>query len=308
MRFIDLEFDDEHRILFFGDTHFGSRGYSQGAMDAIIRRARSPAIKSVIHLGDVAEAVAVTDKRWAVDEHGHSTNMLQQYVDASEQFERFRGKLDIILCGNHDVALAKKHGDHVRSLLCNPKFGLTRVDGSEVIYGTYQSRLTVNVGDLEYRVFLWHGRGAAPRGDPLNPMSARQAIARSLVRNLNRPKHSRDVMASIQGHFHQLHAIPPTKPMEVYDDREKLITRRRDESFVDITEFQGTRSIPFWERFYGMSGTTKKSIHDEDNTNEDASSSWEEEQGMDVADLGWLELVYSKGKLRLEPHYYDGGK
>lgn len=302
-RIVHVELPANHTLALFGDTHYGARSFDQDVVDLLTARMKRSSSFYAWHMGDVAEAIQIDDKRYHRSEHGATfPDPVLQYAKAKEDLAKMPRLLGI-LEGNHDRKLSRT-GDFLREMCRSQLRG--------VAYGTYSTKLHIHVGDLTYKLFLWHGAGAPPRTQAKDPIQRRGNRQAAIMRRLAAQHSDCHVMA--MGHYHFLEAFRAPGETVLYDDGRKLHMDRPNAGPMDIAELQDKRSIDPNLRWYAVTGTAKKSreAFETEQTGvlgvDEAYSTWEETMGFPPADLGWVEVRFRKGLLELVPVYYDGGE
>ena len=213
MILLDTNQDYDHNIYLFGDTHAGSLMKYHEGLRQFVQVVLEDHIGRALHLGDIAEAIVVDDKRYRAESIDARANVpLLQYNNAIAELAPLakNNKLLAILLGNHDWTLSK-FGDYVKDLVCK---------NLGVPYGTYSCKLTVKHGDNKmYKMFLTHGFGQinSNADDEIRNRANRQLKLKKL---LYRKAGDCDLMA--MGHVHKLLSVKPTEVLYLTDDGKKV--------------------------------------------------------------------------------------
>ena len=206
----------DHEIILFGDTHEGCiLKHKKGVRD-VVEYIKNTENCFAVHMGDIVESIAIDDIRYdrkTIDPG--SPTPLKQYLNARDELEPIKDKLLVILEGNHDWKVERKHGDFLREIVCEPL---------GVPYGTFDCWLTAVPGkkpawryckegdknNVKYNFFLTHGVGTAKSAakDPILRLGNRMAAAKWKLH-----EHASDCVLMAQGHTHRLMVVKPTKTL-----------------------------------------------------------------------------------------------
>lgn len=306
MRLLKRDMPSKHIIPIFGDRHYGASTRVQGVESAYRARCnRSKDVHFAVDMGDVAEAITIDDRRYKAEEHEGWTPLLQ-YKDARQEFKQI-DDLGLILSGNHDEnRRILSHGNFIRDYLCDPEDGLKGWNDEPIIYGTYSAKLRIHVpdDDLSYKIFLWHGSGRPPQSNAKDPTQRRANIRASIIRKLAQ-QHS-DCLINCVGHYHQVHSYRAPPETVLYDDGEDMHVERGTDRLTDVREYQDVKHIDRYRRWYGVTGTAKRTRVAFGEHDEGAYSPWAETKGYAPSDLGWIEVHYDHGTLWMESVFWDG--
>lgn len=115
---------DKLNYYFIGDIHFGHVGCCHSTIKRDVKAAAADPFGRVILMGDILDAVAVTDKRWSfssldpecfhpIDEPGDRRQFTNGVINrqismAYEYLKPLKGKIDAFLTGNHEETLVSK--------------------------------------------------------------------------------------------------------------------------------------------------------------------------------------------------------
>ena len=278
MELLTKELPKNANIFIGGDTHEGTLlKYHKGIKELkyLVNHQKN---NYFIHMGDVAEAITVDDKRYQAEIQDSAKSVpLLQYQNAKAELDEIKKKTLVILIGNHDWKLLN-YGNFVRDIICREL---------NISYGTYTCVLTLVDASKHkmIRLFLTHGSGTL-RSTADDPQERIHIMRRALRRKLQLKAGDCEVM--IQGHSHRLVVTPPTTEM--------FLNQQEDELKHYYTHLEKNGNfIPRNLRWYGCSGSFLKIY-------EKGLSSYAELMGLDPTELGCLLLKIRDGKvLSLEP-------
>ena len=202
-----------HRIYAISDTHEGTILKHKAGIRKVVKMIMEDPNAYVIHLGDLAEAITIDDKRYCIDTVDPDTSLpLLQYQAVVKEFWDIRDRFITILEGNHDAKIAGKYGNFVRDYVCK-ELG--------VPYGTYTSRITINdtKARLQYKIYAAHGRRmvGSTADDPTRKIANEKL---QLKRHL-RPM-ATDCAVMMKGHTHKLIVKEPETELCLVDDGKKI--------------------------------------------------------------------------------------
>jgi len=233
-----------------------------------------PKRNRVVILGDLAEAITITDPRYNfATMDSKSQTPLRQYLNIRKYIEPFASQVLVILEGNHDAKLSS-HGQFVKDLIC---------EELNIPYGTYTCKLAImdNKNKLMYKTFLTHGfRSVGSTAD--DPIRQDSNMKLQLKRHLS--KKCSDCFIQAMGHTHKLIVSPPTTQLIMQDDGEN-ITRSYTKS--DPT----AKYIHPDHRYYINTGSFMKLY-------EENVSGYAEIAGYDPAELGYVKVIVRGGVVK----------
>lgn len=270
----------DSNIFIGGDTHEGNILKYRRGFKELLYCINSHKDNYFIHVGDVAEAITVDDKRYQGDVQDDARgNPLTQYQNATKELKTIKDKIIVILDGNHDWKLYK-YGHFVRDVVCKDL---------EVPYGTFEAVITFvdNVtGNKMFSLWVEHGSKTLNCNNH-DPATRMHLLRKKLIDNLYKKHGSCEVM--IHGHAHQIVVAPPTPEM--------YLTSNEGELKHCYTKVNAGAYIPYNLRWYGCSGSFLKLY-------EEGISSYGSLMGLAPTELGCLLLNIRDGKVSsLDPFY-----
>lgn len=213
MRRLDKVLPRTHNIYLFGDTHEGTIYKHRKGLRRMIQRLADDPIGYGVHMGDLAEAIEVTDRRYCLQTVDPiSPTPLRQYKASIEELLPIADKLLVILEGNHDFKLVSRYGSSIQELVC-PALAGNRDPLS--IYGTYTCRLSIyDKKGLMYKLLLFHGSG-------MNKSHADNVARRNLNMKLGLQRKlsplAGDCLVMAMGHTHKLLVKEPEPELYLTD-------------------------------------------------------------------------------------------
>jgi len=113
----DVKSGDTYRIWFLADLHLGHCGCDKKLLKKTVDRISDtdPHTNRVFLLGDILDAIAVTDKRFAMSSldddirnSGRDDVINQQINLAVDMLTPLKGRIDALLIGNHEQMIVRK--------------------------------------------------------------------------------------------------------------------------------------------------------------------------------------------------------
>lgn len=308
-------------IFLESDLHIGSTASKDALIEHIaneVERCRHPAW--LLGNGDDIEGITRDDKRFQRSDQGmtrpdpllqynHLIHMRKRlakrpypvWTQTSEGYAPIRdddGTIHIKArkdnrligrgMGNHDEYVLKV-GDFMPQHVC-PTLGTP--------YLTYSSRINLNVQDGNtVKLFMWHGAGSPPHSNAKDPEQAEANVRAALALKIG--KRYDDFHVGLMGHIHAVKAWRPRKQRRArIMGAQSVVDRPHDDTDMDISKLQGDIPINPYHRWYGITGTAK-------GLPPIGTSNWEEKMQFGAPELGYLELHYDHGLVRLVPRYWD---
>ena len=194
------------------DLHVGCILTDYDRIGQLVDMVRSKNSNRLIVLGDLAESIAVDDKRFdeATTDKTLMTPM-RQYEKVTEILRPVAKQILYINDGNHDYKLSK-YVNFIRDVVCKQL---------EVPYGTYSSKLTVtdSKGKKRFKLFTTHGYGNVSSSAD-DPIRRKSNMKLSLKRKL--AGKSADCVLQAMGHTHKLLVARPEKSLYFTDNSDTI--------------------------------------------------------------------------------------
>ena len=194
------------------DLHVGSVLTDYDRIGQLVDMVRSKNSNRLIVLGDLAESIAVDDKRFdeATTDKTLMTPM-RQYEKVTEILRPVAKQILYINDGNHDYKLSK-YVNFIRDVVCKQL---------EVPYGTYSSKLTVtnNKGKKRFKIFTTHGYGNVSSSAD-DPIRRKANMKLSLKRKL--AGKAADCALMAMAHTHKMIISPPEKSLYLTDNSDSI--------------------------------------------------------------------------------------
>lgn len=263
-------------VFWMGDEHVGNSGISEHSVAEFISAVKRKKNSFIINMGDNLESINVKDKRYSVDVHGSKGSRLQAQRDGYiKLFDSIGDKFLTVMDGNHEM---KFQNDFQPNKDIADKFNSVYVNGTmaKIIFP-------------EFRVCAWHGSGTirSRSGDELQRKTNEAIGLKRKLRNL--PAHDCEIIAC--GHFHKLILHEPTDKLTVMTDRDKLelAARYSEPGRIYFDKEKDLYRIPEDDKWYICTGSFLRGYME-------GISSYVEEFGMGVTELGWVEMEVKNGK------------
>ncbi|KKM64532.1 hypothetical protein LCGC14_1500470 [marine sediment metagenome] len=271
MEIIQAELPSDANVYFIGDFHEGAKAQSASSLEQAIEMIRTDPIGWAVVMGDLAECIPVTDKRFALSTiEENKTSIFQQYISITDKLRPIKKKILYVHTGNHDLKLERREvGDLVKDYACK-ELG--------VPYGGYTAVLDIlhkkKGGGKQFMVYTSHGWGVLKSAaDDLI-----RAHSNKLLTLKRRLKHKfGSASAMIMGNAHQLIVSPPKGGLYLVVEggmiKQRYTIERHEGLYVDPNH-----------RWYGCSGcflrTTLPSV-----------TTYSELMGFDPVEIGMLKMV-----------------
>lgn len=164
---------DEFVLYAIGDLHVGAKHFDRKAFERAIATIAADSSARWIGMGDYAEAIIPTDKRWdfsSVDPAFHSRlgdlpQACYEYVEKA--FLPIKDRCIGLLTGNHDDKLRTSHSQDIHGALCL-RLGVKNLGYNSAIRWRFRRPSSSSRAVI---VYATHGRVAARRdGGKLNRM------------------------------------------------------------------------------------------------------------------------------------------
>ena len=194
------------------DFHVGCVLTDYDRIGQLVDMVRSKPSNRLIVLGDLAESIAVDDKRF--DEETVDKTLItpmRQYERVTDILRPVAKQILYINDGNHDYKLSK-YINFIRDVVCKQL---------EVPYGTYSSKLTVtdSKGKTRFKLFTTHGYGnVSSHAD--DPIRRKSNMKLSLKRKL--AAKAADCVLMAMGHTHKLVISRPERSLYLTDSGEYI--------------------------------------------------------------------------------------
>lgn len=195
----DYSGENAHYLYPFGDAHIGSEAHDEGKWQEWIAHFKSRKDTSIIGTGDFLNSALKTSVSEAYDETktvGKAKRQLRS------DLRPIASRIDLLLPGNHEARIYRAVGD------CPIE---DVADALEAPYARSAALIAYTVGQVEYTVYVRHGKGGGAVG----------------ARATRLQKQSQTVFADVyvSGHTHSQLAFP--EEIFVYDSEQQKVVRRR---------------------------------------------------------------------------------
>ena len=280
MEITTVELPEDYTLVDTGDWHLGPLTCHFDGVCSVIERVAADPKAYVVLKGDLADAIAPGDKRYAHTSMDFSRLLLTPQDQSDKLIEIIRPIKDRVLTsviGNHEYI-------HINA------FNSTKhiCDALGIHYGAAASKVRVMVnGKLAHKLYVTHGRGMLPSGAK-DPIQREANVKAALKRKLESTGHSDCIYMSC-GHFHRLIRVNPTinKETMLTDDGVELHQMKRYHG--DQTDSY----IPPEARFYGCSGSFLRLYSPPGS----GAISYGEMAMYGPCELGWLEATIEGGRM-----------
>lgn len=213
MKLLSFRLPKTHDLFFVGDIHEGNALVSHHGIAKMVKIIKKKAANRVVLMGDLADAIEHTDKRYSRTTLDEKTPVpLLQYQAVVEMLKPLRGRILCALEGNHDYGIAERFGDMVADYVCREL---------QTEYGTYMAKLSIcaPAGGLMYKVFVTHG-GRSITSCADDPIRVRSNLCLRLKRLLRHQAGDAVIMG--MGHAHKLLVQPPVAELYLTDDADRV--------------------------------------------------------------------------------------
>lgn len=166
MKQIFSNYKGDHKSIYIiplSDLHIGHIYHDREVLNQTLRFIDKNRNRCRIFLlGDLLEAATKTSPGRAVYDTSYNTQ--KQYEEIVEIFKPYADIIDVIITGNHEERIAKDSSIEILKEFAH------RIDRPE-IFAEYSSLVNVNVGNLMYSFFVWHGAtGSTKEAGAINSM------------------------------------------------------------------------------------------------------------------------------------------
>ena len=202
-----------HRVYLISDTHEGTIYKHKSGIKRMIKEVLKDPRAYVMHLGDLAEAITIDDKRYCMDTVDPNSSLpLLQYQEVIKELMPIKHRLWLAMEGNHDAKIAGKYGNFVRDMVCK-ELGIP--------YGTYTCKVHVKdtKGKLMYKIYAAHGRRMV--GSNADDPTRRIANEKLQLKRHLSPMAS-DCAVMCKGHTHKLRIKEPETELFLTDDGKEI--------------------------------------------------------------------------------------
>ena len=136
-------------IVPIGDVHFGSKCFNRKYLDNALRfidRNRNRC--RIFLMGDLLELATKTSVGRSVYDESYPTQ--KQFEVAVETFKPYADLIDVIVEGNHEERIIRDTSFEITQEFAHR---IGRYDA----YGKFNAIVNIQVGDLMYSSYVWHG-------------------------------------------------------------------------------------------------------------------------------------------------------
>jgi UDP-2,3-diacylglucosamine pyrophosphatase LpxH len=264
MKIFNINTAKDLDLYMIGDIHIGTTLAHIDGFGQALRDVRKNKRARVILMGDLIEAIEVTDKRFDIDTV--DKNMLRPEQQAKWIAEAMRpivNKIYVVLQGNHETKLLRT--TNVTMTICE-QLGIPQA------FGTYSSVVNfLNSGKTYLKGYVTHGfRSISTTAD--DPIRQQANMGLALKRLLK--KKMGDVHFMAMGHTHKLLVHPPITELYLTNDGVKAKQR-----YYDSTQTGGAYIHPD-HRWYINTGSFLRSFAND-------TSGYAERFGYDPVELGY---------------------
>jgi hypothetical protein len=272
----------DHEIAWIACPHEGNgHQHTDGIEEAIDWVAASPNRYAAL-LGDLVEAITITDPRYEHKIHQKRASIIDQYNGITDRFRRIRKRILFALSGNHDHSV-RHYGDGIASIFCK---------NLKVPYGTFSCKLRLvdRRGKQMYKVFATHGAGHISSVHP-DPVMREASLMSQVKRKLAKELHA-DCHVQVTAHYHQPIVVPPYQGLYLVDDgfrmRQQYVAEADPRAKYIPVDLRWHCAVPGWVKKYSsLLG----------------SSGYVERRGLQPVPLGFLVSIAQGGKtVAIEKH------
>ena len=156
-----------HKLYALGDCHLGNKGCSVEHLQADVKRIAEDPHARVVLMGDLADYIGPTDKRWDAANISSAARVADladwgNYLAGLvvNMFRPIAGKIIGALSGNHEATFQARQAQQLHSWTCQ-QLGIPDLGFSCFLDLCFQRRLDKAGTSRRYRIFAHHGAGAA---------------------------------------------------------------------------------------------------------------------------------------------------
>lgn len=271
MEIIRKELPPNCTIVDTGDWHIGALNCHMKGIQKMLKRIADDPTCYVVLKGDLIEAIAPNDKRFAHCSQDVQFRTAQDQADyLIKVLTPIKDRVLAVLLGNHEWKLINSFdiAKHLHQELGIP-------------YGGYSCVVQVSNGkNTKFKMFLTHGSGAG-KSNAKDPIQRAANMAASLKLKLERSGFADCVYMSM-GHRHQAIVVPPTIDSEIQLTTDATHIHQTYRSHDD----QSAKRIPPDARWYACQPSFLRLY----SSPGQFAISYAEIAGYPPAELGWLEV------------------
>jgi predicted MPP superfamily phosphohydrolase len=262
-------------LYFLNDMHVGNAATSIKDIQKVVRLVKGVKNSYVACLGDLAETIAINDKRYSFEEHGsNEARWNSQRRAIRGLLEPIRDKILWMLDGNHEFRVNN---------IYQPTKDLADDLGAIYANGTAVKALFPN-----WRLMTVHGSGmvVSRAGDAMQ-RKVNELIG--LKRNLRRLP-AADCAVIACGHYHNLWVHEPVKRQLLVTDPSsgKLVSIYTEPGKIYIDKKKDIYRIPEEDRYYLCSGSYLRGYVEDMPT-------YIERANLEATELGYGHITIRKG-------------
>jgi hypothetical protein len=295
---IDLDFNlgKNFNLFLYGDDHMGNLFRYDEGVQMVFDMLHKPwaDLKSthnyMVHHGDPTESIFYNENRYDPESHRFKDTLFAQVRDVVKEYRKSRGKILVIMDGNHgNCAKVRPYGNPTLEI-CNQL---------QVPFGTYAAIVTYSdAGNILFRHYAFHG--ARSIGSRVKPYKRAKANMEIQLRSHLEHKVSNCVLMSM-GHTHQLLTYRPDQQLMMEAQSSRLQAR-----YSSPWGFYGdAKMVPADLRWYVNTGSMLKltNINKEAHTGDYTSnnqhiSGYAEMFGYDPIPMGFCIAEIRDGVMR----------
>jgi UDP-2,3-diacylglucosamine pyrophosphatase LpxH len=289
MQIVKVNLGKDHNINFSGDWHEGTRLQDRGAIDATI----DDALKSgsfFIGMGDLAESIAVDDKRY--QRELHKSSVVEQYQVVKELIEKVKDQTILHLMGNHDWTLSRRYGNQLEAICSDIGVKFGDYTSAICVYADPEKPISPkHNNDLDekyflYKIYVTHGFGTiTSRIDSTSERihSMNRALRRKLFLKMS------DCLVMAMGHTHRLVVIPPSSSLDLYIDPSDPPGHQIHSHYTGLAPSEHGY-IPPEGRWFVNTGGYLKMLGE-------GVTGYAEVKGYDPLEIGFPKLICREGKV-----------
>ena len=227
MEIVTKKLPPNHNIAMGSDLHEGTIFQHEDGIDEFVDYVLSTPNTWALIGGDLAECMAIDDKRYDLKVMSKNQIPLNQYFSITKRLAPIKDRIIVCLFGNHDWELIRRIGNGVRDIFCREL---------KVRYGSYTSKVIIKdrKDQLMYKIYYTHGR-------KMVGSTADDPIRRDANMKLQLKRHLQnkagDCLIMAKGHTHKLIVAKPAKELYLVDDGERVLQKYtydvQHESYID---------------------------------------------------------------------------
>jgi len=208
MRLHEEVMPDSHNLYLASCFHFGTLQQHKKGVENLVTQVEQDPTARLIFLGDFAEGITIDDKRYSRETADPSMpEPTLQYTEGVKFFRPIADKIKGIHAGNHDLKIAPRYGNGVKSIVC-ANLGAWSNRAGESLYSGYNCKYTIvdKEGKKMYKLFATHGFKSVNSSEQ-DDYKRYLALGKRLRSILEPMAGDCEIMA--MGHTHKLIVIPP---------------------------------------------------------------------------------------------------